>query len=497
MTDAPLVGAEAGLRVRQHLSRLEGVAQSHRDDRAGDLEKNGHETDPPIIVHVCGVVLLEDGHHDGAEHRVGDVSVEQRVHRVQEECSCVQRCLVVFISRIGLVVVVLQPRLGSAQPVQSPVLKAKWVFLVPTSRAPRITSASWVGTPRVRVVTLRLRVLQERLVHLGRDPVIPCALVVLQMSKSGLQLVRGDRSIPVLVPGLLVVPRLGSHQALPVRPVLAVAVSLSTQSVVVLFPQLAALGLVSNEFLRLGIHDHHPPPQRGIQVLPQNVPHSRDSSTLQQLNQLLTQRQVLRVPVLRQNTLALRKDLLVLLGQRSRLVCAFPHGAPVFQLPYLRLGQHLRQGLPRSAQLLHVVLLLHLRPQLVVEPFHSSRRRFAAESRDELFRLLVAGRGVGGGLLVEGEVGDELLEHLLAVHDGATLGRLRQLEQEGRGDQQVVGHNVATLIVDRAVIGLDHCVIHHDVIQGALAPLERVGHAVPLKRHHLHRDLRIPQPALH
>ena len=82
MTDAPLVGAEAGLRVRQHLSRLEGVAQSHRDDRASDLEKNRHETDPPIVVHVCGVVLLEDGHHDGAEHRVGDVSVEQRVHRV-------------------------------------------------------------------------------------------------------------------------------------------------------------------------------------------------------------------------------------------------------------------------------------------------------------------------------------------------------------------------------------------------------------------------------
>ena len=62
----------------------------------------------------------------------------------------------------------------------------------------------------------------------------------------------------------------------------------------------------------------------------------------------------------------------------------------------------------------------------------------------------------------------------------------------------MVGHNVAALIVDRAVIGMDHGAAHQDVVQGALAtaPLERVLHAVLLKRHHLHRDLRILQPTL-
>ena len=309
MTDAPLVRSEAGLCVRQHAPRLEGVAQSHRDDRARDLQENGHETDPPVIVHVRGVVLLEDGDHDGAEHRVGDVAVEQRVHCSQEASHWVGFLHVVLrpISRIGLVVF-LQPRLGSAQPVQSPVLKAKWVFLVPTSRAPRITSASWVGTPRVRVVTLRLRVLQEGLVHLGRDPVIPCALVVLQVSKSGLQLVRGDRSIPVLVPVLLVIPGLRSHQALPVLPVLAVAVPLSTQGVVVLLPQTTALGLVGHVLLRCWVEEHHSPFQRGIQVLPQNVPHGRDSVLLQQVKQLLTQREVLRILVPRQDVVALGQN---------------------------------------------------------------------------------------------------------------------------------------------------------------------------------------------
>ena len=60
----------------------------------------------------------------------------------------------------------------------------------------------------------------------------------------------------------------------------------------------------------------------------------------------------------------------------------------------------------------------------------------------------------------------------------------------------MVGHNALGLVVHCAVIGMDHGDAHQDVVQGALAPLERVLHAVLLKRHHLHRDLRILQPTL-
>ena len=102
-----------------------------------------------------------------------------------------------------------------------------------------------------------------------------------------------------------------------------------------------------------------------------------------------------------------------------------------------------------------------------------------------------------GRLQVE-EAGVEILQHLLAIHHAALARCLRYGDHQRRGDEQVVGHNALGLVVHCAWIGVDYGAAHQDVVQGglAIAPPERVGHAL-LKRHHHHRDLRAVQPALH
>lgn len=61
--------------------------------------------------------------------------------------------------------------------------------------------------------------------------------------------------------------------------------------------------------------------------------------------------------------------------------------------------------------------------------------------------------------------GDELLQHLLAVHHVVLARRLRQLDHQRRGDEQVVGHDALGLVVHCAGIAAEHRVIHQDEVR--------------------------------
>ena len=85
MASALLVDAEAGLSIREEFAVLKIITESFRHTGADNLQQDGHQTDPSVIVRVGGISLLVHGHNGRGQHFFGDVAVEEGIDGMGEE----------------------------------------------------------------------------------------------------------------------------------------------------------------------------------------------------------------------------------------------------------------------------------------------------------------------------------------------------------------------------------------------------------------------------
>ena len=80
-----LSGAEACLRVGEHVFLFKGVAEAAGNHGAGDLQQDRHEADATVVVHVCRIALLKDRHNNGGLQFLRNEAVEERVHGIHQQ----------------------------------------------------------------------------------------------------------------------------------------------------------------------------------------------------------------------------------------------------------------------------------------------------------------------------------------------------------------------------------------------------------------------------
>ena len=79
MAGALLVDAEARLSICEEVAVLEAPAESFRHTGTDNLQQDGHQTDPSVVVRVGGISLLVHGHNGRGQHLFGDVAVEEGI----------------------------------------------------------------------------------------------------------------------------------------------------------------------------------------------------------------------------------------------------------------------------------------------------------------------------------------------------------------------------------------------------------------------------------